>query len=155
VAQFFRASAMRLLCIDAIDLGESFSEMKFLWIKLLVLSSFTFWGSGLAKHVHEAMEHHGHDASIEDDDDDDCGPVAKAGLAEQPSETQPAKPKKSPCPVCQMLAAMTVHHSPPPDFPITSELSIGTATVVDRIAPTLHACFALSARDPPVVTFHF
>jgi hypothetical protein len=42
--------------------------MKSYWLKLLLLATFSFWGSGAAKYVHEALEHHGRDASVDDDD---------------------------------------------------------------------------------------
>jgi hypothetical protein len=132
--------------------------MRYRWLNIFLLGTFAFWASGAARFAHEQIEHHGHDESSQlDDDDDDDGPPSAVNAASQTAphtDTHPDPHSHHPCPVCQMLAAMTVHHAPPLDFPINSELSTGTATVVDRTAPTLHACFELSARDPPPVTFH-
>jgi hypothetical protein len=128
--------------------------MKSYLLKLLLLGTFAFWASGAAKYLHETLEHHGRDASVDDDDDDDdlAAPAIASPQSppqQQNSQQAPAK-KKSPCPICQMLAAMVVDRSAPPVIPARSTQLIDRLVLLDRIAPVLHACFALSARGPPM-----
>ena len=125
--------------------------MKLYSLRILLLSTFVFWATGLAKYTHEALEHHGRDASIDDDDDDDSPPAATvAGASAVPQDQSQIPPKpKHPCPVCQMLAAMVVDRSVPPVFPQLSLRLIGTLAVADHVAPIIHAHFSLPARGPP------
>lgn len=128
--------------------------MKCCWLKLLLLATFAFWASGAAKFAHEALEHHGLDASV-DDDDDGGSPTATLSSGQAPLSPQPASPvpPKKPCPICQMLAAMVVDRSAPPVIPTLSTLLIETLVLSDRVAPNIHACFVLSARGPPAAAF--
>jgi hypothetical protein len=124
--------------------------MKSLWLKLLLLGTFALWATGTAKYAHEAIEHHGKDmsaAGIEDDDDDSSIPVTPA------SHDQPTQHNPHPCPVCEMLAAMSVDKSAPPALPQLSLDCIATLVVLDRQAPVLFAQFTLPARGPPASAF--
>jgi hypothetical protein len=144
--------------------------MKSYWLKLLLLGAFAFWASGAAKYVHEAIEHHGRDASLDDDDDDDSAGVISAAVSPQqhnPAQTttqtaaqtktetttETSGQKKGPCPVCQMLAAMVLHHTAPPVRADRSNLLIGTLVWLDWVAPSVLSCFASFARDPPAGAF--
>ncbi len=122
--------------------------MKFHFAKFLVLITFTFWASGFAKFVHEAIEHHGRDASVEEDDDDDSA-ASVLPASQIPGSPSPAKPTKPPCPVCQMLAAMAVCHSAPSFVPMGVGPLLGTLILPNRVAPPVRPNFARSARDPP------
>lgn len=126
------------------------SRMKFAWLKLLLLFTFALWASGTAKYAHEQIEHHGKDLSaigVDDDDDDDS-----AVAATPPSHDQPTHHQQHHCPVCEMLAAMSVDKSTPPVLPkITSEC-IALLVVADRLAPVLSAYFTLPARGPPALS---
>jgi hypothetical protein len=125
--------------------------MKSYLLKLLLLATFAFWASGAAKYVHEALEHHGKDASAIDDDDSPTPAIAlDTSFPQQQDQSQSAPKKKSPCPICQMLAAMVVDRSAPPVMPTRSMRLIDTLVLQDRLAPILHACLALSARGPPM-----
>jgi hypothetical protein len=130
-------------------------SMKAYWLKLLLLTTFAFWASGVAKYAHELMEHHGRDASVDDDDDDDDSAavtsVAVSPLQKNPTQTATQTPvkKKCPCPVCQMLAAMVLDRTAPIVWPDCSNQLLGTLILLDWIAPDLLCCFASSARDPP------
>lgn len=144
-------------CVHCRDLGKSAGRisMKSYWLKLLLLATFAYWASGAAKYVHEALEHHGRDASLDDDDDDDDGGPAIAAVSSGPAAAAthgslpaPAK-KKIPCPVCQMLAAMVLDRTAPPVIYTCSTQLVDILVLSDRVAPVLHACFALSARGPP------
>jgi hypothetical protein len=121
--------------------------MKFPWLKLLLLGTFALWASGTAKYAHEQIEHHGKDLSaigVEDDDDDDLS------ISVTPtSHDQPAKHAPHHCPVCEMLAAMSVAKSTPPALPQVSSECIALLVVADRLAPVLPAYFTLPARGPP------
>jgi hypothetical protein len=121
--------------------------MKSPWLKFLLLGTFALWATGTAKYAHEQIEHHGKDMSalgIEDDDDDDSSiPVTPA------SHDQPKQHDHHPCPVCEMLAAMSVDRSAPPALPQLSLDCIAMLLVVDRQAPVLFAHFTLPARGPP------
>jgi DUF2946 family protein len=125
-------------------------HMKCSWLKLLLLFTFGLWASGTAKYTHEQIEHHGKDLSaIGVDDDDDDSAVAPAA---QPSQDQQRKHAPHHCPVCEMLAAMSVDKSTPPVLPkITSEC-IAVLVVMDRQAPALYARFTLPARGPPALS---
>jgi hypothetical protein len=131
--------------------------MKSYWLKLLLLATFSFWGSGAAKYVHEALEHHGRDASVDDDDDDDDSTAttltSNQSQPQRPGSSQTPAKKKSPCPICQMLAAMTVDRSSPPVVFSLSTRLIARLVLLDHATPTLHACYTLSARDPPTAGF--
>lgn len=122
------------------------------WISIFLLGTFVFWASGTAKFAHEQIEHHGHDAaSADDDDDDDDALPAPPPPASTPAG--PAHPRDShphhPCPICQMLAAMTVDRSPPPALPQTPAGCVAVLPVMDWAAPHLLAPFSLPARGPP------
>jgi hypothetical protein len=122
--------------------------MKFFWLKFLLLATFVFWASGLAKYTHEALEHHGRDASVDNDDDDDQS-VTVAGPQGATHQQQSGQPVKHPCPICQMLAAMTVDRSTPPDLPPLRTDIVGTLIISDWLSPAVNACFTPSARGPP------
>jgi hypothetical protein len=144
--------------------------MKSYWLKLLLLTTFAFWASGLAKYSHEAIEHHGRDASVDDDDDDDGSEsLTSANTPElhgsaqvsnqtntqtftQPSTHAPDK-KKGPCPVCQMLAAMVLDRTVPLTSPDCGNQLVCTLILLDLVAPDLLSCLASSARDPPANAF--
>ncbi len=128
--------------------------MKSCWPKLLLLVTFAFWASGAAKFAHESLEHHGRDASVDDDDDDVHSAVPRLTSSHAPTNQQdpsqsPAKPK-APCPVCQMLAAMMVDRSAPPAAAPQSTLHVETLNLVNQLAPAPQARFALPARGPPL-----
>jgi hypothetical protein len=112
--------------------------MKPFWLRFLLLATFVFWATGTAKYAHEQLEHHGRDASVDDDDDG------------QPSKSQ-TPTQHHPCPVCEMLGAMTAHPSAPPAVPQLSTECIAILIVADRQAPDLFARFTPPARGPPVV----
>jgi hypothetical protein len=122
-------------------------HMKFRWLKLLLLFTFALWASGTAKYAHEQIEHHGKDLSaigVDDDDDDD------SSIAVTPtSHDQPAKHTPHHCPVCEMLAAMSVVKSTPPALPKVTSECVAVLVVLDRQAPALYARFTLPARGPP------
>ncbi len=126
--------------------------MKFTWLKLLLLGTFVFWASGTAKFAHEALEHHGRDPSLADDDDDDDSSVAATPVT--PAGQSPARDqsqhKSHPCPVCEMLAGMTVQHTTPPALPQVSGECIELLIVLDQQTPILHVQFVRLARGPPV-----
>jgi hypothetical protein len=128
--------------------------MKFFWLRYLLLSTFVFWATGAAKYTHEAIEHHGRDASVDDDDDDDSSPpiVAVAMPVAPVSTDQTHPPAKHPCPVCQMLAAMAVARSAPPAVPPVCTRLVTTLIISDRIAPVINIAFSHSARGPPVLS---
>src|SRR5580658_6295338 len=109
--------------------------MKPFWLRLLLLATFVFWATGTAKYAHEQLEHHGKDASVDDNDDDDDSPapptVATTAGATTPSPQNQPK-SHHPCPVCQMLAAMTVDRSTPPPLPQISTECIAILVVADR-----------------------
>jgi hypothetical protein len=127
--------------------------MKPFWLRLLLLLTFAFWATGTAKYAHEQLEHHGKDASIDGDDDDDDLPASPTPAVAQaiPTTTPQTQPPKShhPCPVCQMLAAMTIDRSVPPALPQASTQCIAILAVADWHAPALFARFTLPARGPP------
>ena len=126
--------------------------MKFTWLKYLLLSTFVFWATGAAKYTHEALEHHGQDASVDDGDDDDDSSSLVAATPANPSTPGPTHPAKHPCPVCQMLAGMVVDRSTPPALPTDYSPLVETLAVSDHIAPIVQACFVKSARDPPAIS---
>jgi hypothetical protein len=124
--------------------------MKLPWLKLLLLFTFALWASGTAKYAHEQIEHHGKDLSaigVDDDDDDDS-----AVPVNSPSHDQQPKHVPHHCPVCEMLAAMSVDKSTPPALPKVTSECIALLVVLDRQAPALYARFALPARGPPALT---
>jgi hypothetical protein len=126
--------------------------MKLYWLRFLLLSTFVFWATGAAKYTHEALEHHGRDASVDDgDDDDDSSPplIAAATPVAPVSQHHSHPPAKHPCPICQMLAAMVVAHTAPPALPPQSTRLISTLILSDRVAPIVHTCLTHSARGPP------
>jgi hypothetical protein len=125
--------------------------MKLYWLRLLLLSTFAFWATGAAKYTHEALEHHGRDASVDDDDDDDSSaPLAAITQPPvDPSHQQPVKQKHA-CPVCQMLAGMVADRSAPPTLPPLVGPLIETLVISDHIAPVVQIRFTASARGPPV-----
>ena len=128
--------------------------MKLYWLRILLLSAFTFWGTGAAKYAHEALEHHGRDASVDDDDDDDDSSASPTVAMAVPTSTpldqshQPVK-QKHPCPVCQMLAAMVVDRSAPPIVPPLCIRLISVLVIADHTAPALPVQFTCLARGPP------
>ena len=126
--------------------------MKLYWLRILLLSTFAFWATGAAKYTHEALEHHGRDASVDDDDDDDDSSATPAAAAvpaiPQDRSHQPAK-QTHPCPVCQMLAAMVVNQSAPPVVPPLCIRLIGVLAIADHSTPTVPANFSRFARGPP------
>jgi hypothetical protein len=130
--------------------------MRLYWLKLLLLSTFVFWASGVAKYAHEALEHHGRDASVDDDDDDDSSAAVTVACVALPQKAQTAASKdhspphtKHPCPICQMLAAMVVDRSAPPILPQVFLRLIGNLVFRDPVACDISARFARSARGPP------
>jgi hypothetical protein len=126
------------------------SMMKFTWLKLLLLGTFAFWASGTAKYTHEQLEHHGRDASVDNDDDDDdsvATPVPVSSAPTQPGQEQ--KHEHHPCPICQMMAAMSVDRSAPPALPQLVTDCVATIEIVDHAAPDLHTRYVLPARGPP------
>jgi|SRR5271170_1157432 len=122
--------------------------MKPYWLRLLLLATFAFWATGTAKYAHEQLEHHGKDASVDDDDDDDDSP-APAAVAQSAPPPKDQPKSHHPCPVCQMLAAMTVDRSTPPPLPQISTECIAILVVADWHAPALFARFTPPARGPP------
>lgn len=131
--------------------------MKFSWVKYLLLAMFAFWATGTAKFAHEQLEHHGKDLSVadaDDDDDDDDSSFALGTTQPVPSAAHPQHQTPAPhhpCPICQMLAGMVLDKSVPPVLPTPGTQLISTLILFDRVAPTLHACFVLSARGPPTI----
>jgi hypothetical protein len=121
--------------------------MKSLWLKFLLLGTFALWATGMAKYAHEQLEHHGKDLSsvVNDDDDDDSSSQPPAQQQDQP------KQHSHHCPVCEMLAGMTVDQSAPPALPPVSTECVATLVDLDRSAPVLEAHFSLPARGPPVI----
>jgi hypothetical protein len=126
--------------------------MKPFWLRLLLLATFVFWATGTAKFAHEQLEHHGKDASLDDNDDDDDLPApAVATAAQSPTPPQDQPKSHHPCPVCQMLGAMTVDRSTPPTLPQISTECIAILVIADRQAPALFARFTPPARGPPMI----
>jgi hypothetical protein len=122
-------------------------------MKILLLVTFVYWATGMAKHVHKAVERHGRDASVDDDDDDDGGlvSVASPSSAMLVPLKQAADPKhKHPCPICQMLAVMAVEGSAPP---VTLAPALDLVAVVfppDWEAPVIRPGYTYLTTGPPV-----
>jgi hypothetical protein len=120
--------------------------MKSSWLKLLLLMTFAFWASGAAKYTHELIEHHGQDASVDDDDDDFA--VTSTASASQPKDVS-HQPVKHPCPICQMFAGMAAARSAPPALPTNYLPLVETLVIADHAAPVVQAAFDHSVRGPP------
>jgi hypothetical protein len=142
---------MRLLLEGRVSHVNLVSSMKLHWLRFVLLATFAFWASGVAKYTHEALEHHGRDASVDDDDDDDSGDLAVAAASKAaPTDQTPVNhPTKHPCPVCQMLAGMVVDQSAPPVMLPTSQPLVARLVVCDHLAPVLEISCPQCARGPP------
>lgn len=119
------------------------------WVRILLLATFAYWATGTAKYVHEAVEHHGHDASI--DDDDDAVLISPSRDHSSPL-TQSHDPKhKHPCPICQMLAATAVVSSSPPIILAPTLDVVAILSTPHWRSPVVRPAFTYLTTGPPIV----
>lgn len=132
--------------------------MKSLWLRIFLLCTFAYWGTGTAKFLHEQVEHHGgrDDALVDDKDDGDIADVLAAANA--PALTSdhgqhPAKPKPlrhdETCFLCQQLSAMAAERSAPPVLPAVTLDLVATLVIPDWHAPVVRFSLLHPARGPP------
>lgn len=136
--------------------------MKSLWLRILLLCTFAYWGTGAAKFLHEMVEHHGGRddfAAAPDDDDGDIATVLSTLTVHTASTGSPAaipaKPKPlrhdEVCFICQQLAAMAAEKSAPPVVLAPTLDLVRTLSIPDWHAPVVRVAFICSARAPPTV----
>jgi hypothetical protein len=120
-------------------------------LKLLMLGTFAFWATGLAKFVHVQIEHHGKIDCCDDDDDfDQESSCATDALTQHPNNQQSPDQHHHGCAICEMLAAMTVDRSTPPPCLTPTLDTIFILIVVDLHPPFLQFVYYSPARGPPV-----
>ena len=131
--------------------------MKLPWLRILLLCTFAYWGTGTAKFLHELVEHHGgrDDAVTADDDDGDVSTVVAAANAPVHLSTDGKPVKSAPlrhdqtCFLCQQLSAMAAEKSVPPALPALSLELVARLIVPVWRAPLVRFELNYPARGPP------
>jgi len=111
--------------------------MRFRWSKILLLSAFLYWSSGLGGYLHELIEHsHADDAEYVKPAKNGAKPFHEADDHDE-------------CPTCQTLKAMKAHAPDAPRVPEPSLPSVETVSQPHWLAPVLSFVVFLPARAPP------
>ena len=100
----------------------------------MLLLSLVYWASGLARFVHERVEH-----------GDRAARMSAAGTSLKPSEHD-----ENDCPVCQALATMRADRPALPVVTIANFDLVGLLIPVPQAAPLSERLFTIQSRGPPV-----
>jgi hypothetical protein len=115
------------------------------WLKILLLTAFAYWATGLAQYLHERIEHH-------------HGVMATTVLPPGLHAEKTGTPKQAPqpddrddCVTCQSLKVMKAQPAAGPVLmPQPTLLRHEKLPIVHREAPVLSFVVFIAARAPPV-----
>lgn len=114
-------------------------------VKLVMLAAFAYWASGVAQYLHERIEHC--------PDSGECQAATCNLSAPGVHSVQPGRHSHSEedCPICSMLAHMSVGQSAPPPLIHLAHYCHASPIVPDHRTPLSSYELFLPSRGPPSV----